>query len=66
MKSTGALIDAGILARAGKKGYTIAQRPVSHYPRQAGRSSGANIAVIARAFAELFRLQRQILADSKK
>lgn len=66
MKSTGALIDAEILARASKKGYTIAQRPVSHYPRQAGRSSGANIAVIARAFAELFKLRRQILADSKK
>ncbi len=66
MKSTGALIDAEILARASKKGYTIVQRPVSHYPRQAGRSSGANIAVIARAFGELFKLRRQILADSRK
>ncbi len=66
MKSTGALIDAEILARARKKGYTITQCPVSHYPRRAGRSSGANIAVIARAFAELFKLRRQILAESKK
>ena len=66
MKSTGALIDAEILARAQQKGYTITQTPVSHYPRQAGRSSGANIAVIARAFRELFKLRRQILADSKK
>ncbi len=66
MKSTGALIDAEILARARQKGYTITQTPVSHYPRQAGRSSGASIAVIARAFGELFKLRKQILADSEK
>ncbi len=66
MKSTGALIDAEILARASKKGYTITQCPVSHYPRRVGRSSGANIAVIARAFGELFKLRTQILADSEK
>jgi len=66
MKSTGALIDAEILARARQKGYTITQRPVNHYPRQAGQSSGASIRVIARAFRELIQLRREILADSKK
>ncbi len=60
MKSTGALIDTEILARAVKKGCRIVQRPVHHYPRTAGRQTGAKISVILRAFKELFGLYRQI------
>jgi glycosyltransferase involved in cell wall biosynthesis len=60
MSSTGALIDAEILARAARKGYRITQKGVHHYPRTAGAQSGANIRVILRAFKELFKLQRQI------
>ena len=60
MTSTGALIDAEILARALHKGYTIVQRPVTHYPRKAGERSGASIAVIFRTFKELFALQSKI------
>ncbi len=62
MKSTGALIDAEILARAGRKGYTIVQKGVHHYPRCAGESSGANPAVIFRAFRELAKLRKDIIA----
>jgi glycosyltransferase involved in cell wall biosynthesis len=54
--STGALIDTEVLARAVRKGCTIVQRGVRHYPRMAGRPTGANIRVIIRAFRELFRL----------
>ena len=60
MKSTGALIDAEILARASKKGYTIMQTGVRHYPRTAGTQTGANIAVVIRAFIELFKLFSEI------
>jgi glycosyltransferase involved in cell wall biosynthesis len=60
MSSTGALIDAEILARAARKGYRITQKGVHHYPRTAGAQSGANVRVILRAFKELFKLQRQI------
>ena len=60
MSSTGALIDAEILARARRKGYTIVQRGVHHYPRRAGEQSGASIRVILRAFKELFKLYNQI------
>lgn len=56
LKSTGALIDTEILARATRKGYKIIQMPVKHYPRQYGKSTGANPLVIFRAFYELFRL----------
>ncbi len=62
MWSAGALIDAEILAKATRLGYRIGQVGVHHYPRTAGEQSGANIRVILRAFKELFRLRRRILA----
>jgi len=60
MSSTGALIDAEILARAALKGYSITQKGVHHYPRTSGEQSGASIRVILRAFKELFKLQSRI------
>ncbi len=63
LKSTGALIDAEILARAISMGYTVTQRPVRHYPRTAGAQTGAKLKVILRAFRELFELRREILKD---
>ncbi|MEE9295268.1 MAG: glycosyltransferase family 2 protein [Phycisphaerae bacterium] len=60
MRSTGALIDAEILAKAKNLGYRIGQVGVHHHPRIAGEQSGANLKVIGRAFVELFRLRRHI------
>lgn len=60
MSSTGAMIDAEILARAIRKGYTITQKGVHHYPRAAGSQTGAKPKVIFRAFKELFKLYKQI------
>jgi glycosyltransferase involved in cell wall biosynthesis len=61
--STGALIDAEILARAVKKDYRVVQEGIHHYPRTAGTQTGANLRVILRAFKELFKLWRQIRKD---
>lgn len=58
--STGALIDAEILARAVRKGYRVTQQGIHHYPRTAGAQTGANLRVILRAFKELLRLRSQI------
>jgi glycosyltransferase involved in cell wall biosynthesis len=66
MESRGALIDAEILARAVKKGYIITQKGVHHYPRLAGRQTGANIRVIFRAFKELFKLYGRIRREGKE
>jgi glycosyltransferase involved in cell wall biosynthesis len=66
MRSTGALIDTEILARAIRKGYTVAQIGVHHYPRTAGQQSGANFKVILRAFRELFKLRKQIRQTGTK
>jgi glycosyltransferase involved in cell wall biosynthesis len=58
--STGALIDAEILARAVRKGYRVTQQGIHHYPRTAGSQTGANLRVVLRAFKELLRLRSQI------
>ena len=60
MSSSGALIDAEILARSVRRGYRLTQKGVYHYPRIAGQQSGASPRVILRAFKELFRLYGQI------
>ena len=60
LSSTGALIDTEVLARATRKGYSITQRGVHHFPRTAGEQTGANLRVILRAFRELFRLHSKI------
>jgi glycosyltransferase involved in cell wall biosynthesis len=64
--STGALIDTEVLARAIRNGCTITQIGVHHYPRKAGKQTGANLAVILRAFRELLKLRSQIRKESSK
>jgi len=64
LKSTGALIDAEILSRAVRLGYTIKTVPVTHLPRQAGSPTGAKLRVILRAFKELLTLRRDIMASA--
>jgi glycosyltransferase involved in cell wall biosynthesis len=60
LQSTGALINAEILARASRRGFTIAQIGVHHFPRTGGRPTGAKPVVIFRAFWELVKLFKQI------
>ncbi len=65
LRSTGALIDAEILARAHHAGYTLTEAPVHHRPRLAGTQTGANIRVIARAFKELIKLRKNIRSGGR-
>lgn len=58
--SIGAFVNTEILVRARSAGFTVVEVPVSHYPRVAGQSSGANPRVIARAFRELGGLYREL------
>jgi len=57
LTSQGALIDTEILAKAAAKGYRIAEVGVNHYPRLAGKQTGAKLSVIIKAFVELFKLK---------
>jgi glycosyltransferase involved in cell wall biosynthesis len=60
LSSGGALISAEILARATHRGFRIAEVGVHHYPRTAGKQTGAKLGVIIRAFKELFQLYNRI------
>jgi glycosyltransferase involved in cell wall biosynthesis len=60
IRSVGAMVNTEILAQAKSFGMRIHEVKVSHYPRRAGKPSGANLRVIAKAFRELFRLWGQL------
>lgn len=65
LKSTGALIDAEVLARAARLGYTIENVPVKHFARETGAQTGAKFSVILRAFKELLVLREDILKSAQ-
>ena len=52
LTTRGALINTEMLARSKRKGATIAQVGVHHYPRVAGASSGGSPRVVFRAMGE--------------
>jgi glycosyltransferase involved in cell wall biosynthesis len=56
LEAGGAFLSAEMLARARRMGARIAERPVRHLPRRAGRSTGGSPRVLLRAFYELARL----------
>jgi glycosyltransferase involved in cell wall biosynthesis len=60
LRSTGALINVEMLARARKLGARVREVGVHHYPRETGQQSGGNPAVIVRAFRELVELWREL------
>jgi len=53
LTSDGAMVSPELVLKAQRLGARIAELGVRHRPRRAGRSSGANPRVIARAFHEL-------------
>lgn len=63
LESPGALINAELYGRAVRKGFGIKEIGVHHYPRPAGVQTGAHLRVIIRAFYDLFRLRRKIIAS---
>ena len=65
MKSHSALIDAEVLARAKRLGYSIGQVGVHHFARTAGSQTGAKLSGILHAFRELFALRAEIQRTSR-
>ena len=61
LRSEGAMITTEILAKATRKKLKIKEVEVSHYSREFGAQSGANIAVVIRAVLESFTLWFDIL-----
>lgn len=60
VESSGALISVEILTKIKKAGYRLVESGVHHYPRQAGKQTGAKLSVIIKAFYESFKLYKKI------
>lgn len=54
LETTGAMISTELLVKSQKNGFRIKEVGVKHYARTAGVQTGAKLAVVARAFKELF------------
>jgi glycosyltransferase involved in cell wall biosynthesis len=64
VESRGATFSAEFLIKARRMGYAIKELPVTHLPRTAGSPTGAHPRVIARAFAELFKLRLRLAHEA--
>jgi len=54
LETRGAMINAEILYKLARAGYTYTEVGVQHLPRRAGKATGAKPTVILRALRELF------------
>jgi len=61
-----ALFNTEIYFKAQRLGFRVAQLPVPHYPRVAGRRSGARLRPILRAVRDLMRLRWQLARSWRK
>ncbi|GAC1430398.1 MAG: hypothetical protein PVS3B3_33100 [Ktedonobacteraceae bacterium] len=59
LETRGAMINTEILYKLQHYGYTFAQVGVRHLPRNSGKATGANSAVILRALRELYVFARK-------
>jgi glycosyltransferase involved in cell wall biosynthesis len=56
----GGMINAELAIKAKEAGFKIKQVGVTHYPRRAGRATGAQVRVIIKSFLDLFRLWKKL------
>lgn len=64
--SDGAMIDTELLAGAKARGFSITEAPLTHLPRQAGEATGANLAVILKAFRDLIRFRQRLSGELRE
>ena len=60
IKSGGALFSAELIIKWKRKGFSIKEVPVRHFPRKFGRQTGANVRVILRMFRECWKLRNEL------
>jgi len=65
LNARGAMISTELMVKVANRGARICEVDVGHLPRLAGTQSGANLRVITRAFAELFRLYGELRAQDR-
>jgi glycosyltransferase involved in cell wall biosynthesis len=66
LETRGAMINAEMLYKLKRGGYTFKEVGVQHLPRLSGKATGANPRVIIRAFKELFTYAYKWKAEEKR
>ena len=64
LEGEAAVISPELLAKAAHAGFRIVEVPVSHFPREAGEQSGANLRVIVRSLTGLVRLRAMVAREA--
>ncbi|MDB5098246.1 MAG: glycosyltransferase family 2 protein [Cyanobacteria bacterium RYN_339] len=59
-ESEGAMINTEMLVKLKRRKTSWVEVPVTHYPRLGGKSTGANVGVIIKAFKELLKLHGKL------
>jgi len=65
LQAEGASINAELVMGIARKGLSIVELPVKHYPRVAGEQTGANWRVMWRAFQELWALRQRSKSNAR-
>lgn len=60
LESIGAMVNTELMVKLARSGASVVEVGVTHHPRLAGRPTGANPRVIARAFRELWRMRERL------
>lgn len=60
LKSESQFLSAELLIKAKKKGFSILQEGVDHFPREKGTPTGNNPLVVIKSFGELFKLWKEL------
>ena len=63
VESGGAFLSAELLIKIGQRGGIVAEQGVPHYPRTAGRASGADPRVVLRAVRDFWALRLRLWSD---
>jgi glycosyltransferase involved in cell wall biosynthesis len=64
LTSNGALINTEIFVKARRLGARVVEVPILHYPRTAGKQTGAKPRVVLRACAELLALRAEMKKET--
>ena len=60
LESVGAMVNTELMVKLGRAGAGVVEIGVHHYPRVAGKPSGANVKVVWRALYELVKMYRRL------
>lgn len=60
VESRGATFSAEFVIKARRRGFRVVERPVTHYPRETGRPTGAKPRIILRALRDMIYLRRDL------